>query len=109
MSTCVQAPSTSADTDIQHLMTRARAAQVMFAEFSQGHVDAIVKGVGKYVYDHAEMLARLAVDESGIGVYADKVLKNKSKARVIWNNLKGKPSRGIIGEEPEKNLILVAK
>jgi succinate-semialdehyde dehydrogenase len=68
-----------------------------------------VKGVGKYVYDNAEMLARMAVDETGIGVFEDKILKNKGKARVIWNGLKGKPSRGIIGEDAENNLVLVAK
>src|SRR5690606_27248643 len=45
----------------------------------------------------------------GIGDYDDKVLKNKGKARVIWNNLKGKKSRGIVGEEPESNIVLVAK
>jgi succinate-semialdehyde dehydrogenase len=72
-------------------------------------VDAIVKGIGKYVYDNAEPLARMAVDESGIGVYEDKVLKNKGKARVIWNSLKDKKSRGIIGEDPENNMVFVAK
>ena len=64
---------------------------------------AIVKGIGKYVYDNAEPLARMAVDETGIGVYEDKVLKNKGKARVIWNNLKDKKSRGIIGEDAVMN------
>ena len=54
-------------------------------------------------------LARMAVDETGIGNYEDKVLKNKGKARVIWNNLKGKKSRGIIGEDAENNLVFVAK
>ena len=38
-----------------------------------------------HVYDNAEPLARMAVDETGIGVYEDKILKNKGKARVIWN------------------------
>ena len=48
----------------------------------------------------------MAVDETGIGNYEDKVLKKKGKARVIWNNLKGKKSRGIIGEDAENNLVL---
>jgi len=71
-------------------VARARVAQAAFESFSQEQVDAIVKGIAKYVYDNAEMLARMAVDETGIGVYEDKILKNKGKARVIWNNLKGK-------------------
>src|SRR5690606_15796221 len=97
------------DTEIQDLVAKARVAQAAFEPFSQEEVDAIVRGIGKYVYDNAEMLARMAVDETGIGDYNDKILKNKGKARVIWNNLKGKKSRGIIGEDPENNMVFVAK
>ncbi len=93
-SACAQEPQTTADTQVQQLMAKARAAQAVFETFSQEQVDAIVKGIAKYVYDNAEPLARMAVDETGIGVYEDKILKNKGKARVIWNNLKDKKSRG---------------
>jgi succinate-semialdehyde dehydrogenase len=99
----------AADTEISDLVAKARAAQAEYEKLSQAEVDAIVRGIAKYVYDNAEPLARMAVDETGIGVYEDKILKNKGKARVIWNNLKGKKSRGIIGEEPENNMVLVAK
>src|SRR3954465_4187506 len=109
MSHCVQDPVYTQDKQIQELITRAKAAQAKFESFSQEQVDAIVKGIGKYVYDNAEVLARMAVDETGIGVYEDKVLKNKGKARVIWNNLKDKKSRGIIGEDVEANMVFVAK
>jgi len=98
-----------ADTEVEDLVARARVAQREFENFSQEEVDAIVRDIGKYVYDNAEMLARMAVDETGIGVYEDKILKNKGKARVIWNNLKGKKSRGVIGEDPDANLVFVAK
>ena len=109
MSTCVQEPIATTNTQIRELVTQAREAQAIFESFSQEQVDAIVKGVGKYVYDNADMLARMAVDETGIGVYEDKILKNKGKARVIWNNLKDKKSRGIIGEDTEANMVFVAK
>jgi succinate-semialdehyde dehydrogenase len=109
MSHCVQDPVLTENNQIQELMLRARAAQAAFELFSQEQVDAIVKGIGKYVYDNAEALARMAVDETGIGVYEDKVLKNKGKARIIWNNLKDKKSRGIIGEDLETNMVFVAK
>ena len=108
-SACAQEPQTTADTQVQQLMAKARAAQAVFETFSQEQVDAIVKGIAKYVYDNAEPLARMAVDETGIGVYEDKILKNKGKARVIWNNLKDKKSRGIIGEDAEMGLVFVAK
>jgi succinate-semialdehyde dehydrogenase len=109
MSHCIQDPIVSTNPQIQELIEKARVAQAAFESFSQEKVDAIVKGIGKYVYDNAEMLARMAVDETGIGVYEDKILKNKGKARIIWNNLKDKKSRGIIGEDPESNMVFVAK
>src|SRR6187431_490641 len=109
MSHCIQDPASTTNTQVQDLVEKARAAQAVFESFSQEQVDSIVKGIGKYVYDNAEPLARMAVDETGIGVYEDKVLKNKGKARVIWNNLKDKKSRGIIGEDAETNMVFVAK
>src|SRR6478735_223060 len=108
-SVCAQEPAVTSSTQVEELVAAARAAQRVFESFSQEQVDAIVKGIGKYVYDNAEMLARMAVDETGIGVYEDKILKNKGKARVIWNNLKDKKSRGIIGEDVENNMVFVAK
>jgi succinate-semialdehyde dehydrogenase len=108
-SVCAQEPATSSNNQVQDLVARARVAQAVFESFTQDQVDAIVKGIGKYVYDNAEMLARMAVDETGIGVYEDKILKNKGKARVIWNSLKGKKSRGIIGEDDDANMVFVAK
>jgi succinate-semialdehyde dehydrogenase len=109
MTTCVQEPYASIDAEIGQLVANARQAQAAFESFSQEQVDAIVRGVGKYVYDNAETLARMAVEETGIGVYEDKILKNKGKARIIWNSLKGKRSRGIIDEDAASNLIYVAK
>ena len=106
---CAQDPQTTANSQVQQLIDKARAAQATFESFSQEAVDAIVKGIGKFVYDNAEMLARMAVDETGIGVYEDKILKNKGKARAIWNNLKDKKSRGIIDEDDSMGLVYVAK
>ena len=97
------------DPEIAVLVERARKAQQAFEMFGQEEVDAIVKAMGKYVFDNAEALSRMAVDETGIGVFEDKVLKKKGKSRTIWNSLKGKPSRGVIGEDEENNMILVAK
>jgi len=97
------------DNEVPMLIAKARKAQAIFEKFSQQQVDAICRDMAKYVYDNAEKLARMAVDETGIGVYEDKILKKKGKARTIWNSLKGKKSRGVIGEDPETGLTLVAK
>ncbi|MEG1930444.1 MAG: aldehyde dehydrogenase family protein [Anaerovorax sp.] len=88
---------------------RARKAQQAFEKLSQEEVDQAVKAIGKVVFDHAELLAELAVKETGMGNYEDKVAKNKGKARIIWNNLKGKKSRGIIEKDAQTGITKVAK
>src|SRR5947199_10375643 len=103
-----ESSSTTPD-QVQQLVAQARVAQAAFESFSQEQVDAIVRDFAKYVYDNAESIAAGAHKETGLGVFEDKVAKAKGKARVIWNNLKGKKSRGIIGEDPDANLVFVAK
>ena len=102
-------PPTLNDLSIQELVRKARNAQTKYELFKQEQVDTIVRDIGKFVFDNAEKLARMAVDETNMGSFEDKILKNKGKARVIWNNLKDKKSRGVIGEDAEANLMLVAK
>lgn len=94
---------------INEMMLKARAAQKAFEKFNQEQVDRVVREIGKVVYDHAELLARMAVDETGMGVYEHKVAKNKGKAKVIWNDLKGKKSVGEISYNKETNIVEIAK
>ena len=105
----LQEHSTTTPNQVHQLVTRARVAQGAYESFSQAQVDGIVRDFAKYVYDNARTLARMAFEETGLGVYEDKVQKALGKSRVIWNNLKGKKSRGIIAEKSETNLVLVAK
>jgi len=102
-------PQINNDVSIQEQVSKARHAQIEYESFNQDQVDAIVRDIGKFVFDNAELLAQMAVDETEMGSYDDKVLKNKGKARVIWNNLKNKKSRGVIGEDKDANLVFVAK
>lgn len=99
----------SEEETVKALVQKSRIAQKEFAKFNQKQVDSVVRIIGKVVYDRAEELAKMAVEETQMGVYEDKVAKNKGKARNIWRNLKDKKSVDIIGEDKEKGLIFVAK
>ena len=94
---------------IQGYINRARAAQKEFEKYNQEQVDKVVKVVAKVVFDNAEKLAKMAVEETGMGKYEDKILKNKSKARVVWNHLKDKKSVGIIERDEATGITKVAK
>lgn len=95
---------------IEDMMARARVAQAKFeAEFDQKRTDAVVRALGKVVYDHAEELAKMAVEETEMGNYADKVAKCRGKAKGVWYDLKGKKSMGVVSEDPVTQLITVLK
>jgi succinate-semialdehyde dehydrogenase len=92
------------------IVARSRIAQEKFEKTAtQEQVDAIIKDFSKIVYDNAEMFARLAVSETDMGVYEDKVKKKKGKARIIWNDLKGKKSVGVISRDDKTGITRVAR
>ncbi|MDR1389346.1 MAG: aldehyde dehydrogenase family protein [Treponema sp.] len=94
---------------IKELVTRSRAAQNVIAAYSQEKIDEIVRILAKVVYDNAEPLAKLAAEESRMGVYEDKVTKNRGKARILWYGLKGKKSVGILEHDKDAGITIVAK
>lgn len=94
---------------IDAYLQRARTAQEKFEKMSQQQVDLAVKTIGKVVYENAEFLAEIAVEETGMGNVPDKIAKNKQKAGIVWNNLRGKKSRGILETDEETGITTVAK
>lgn len=94
---------------ISELVAKARVAQKEFEKFNQQQVDEVVKAIAKVVYDNAVDLARLAVDETRMGVFEDKIKKNQGKAKIIWNSLKTKKSVGIINYNEKTGVVEVAK
>ncbi len=94
---------------VNGLLAKAHIAQKEFEKYSQEQVDEAVRAIGKAVYDNGEMLARLAVDETKMGIYEDKIVKNKGKSKAVWNKLKGVKSRGILRYIEEEGLVEVGK
>ncbi|MBK5240028.1 aldehyde dehydrogenase family protein [Clostridium sp.] len=91
------------------LIENSRIAQKEFETYSQEKVDEAVRAIGKAVFDNGEILARLAVDETKMGRYEDKIVKNKGKSKAVWNKLKGVKSRGILRYIEEEGLVEVGK
>nr|WP_227020526.1 aldehyde dehydrogenase family protein [Sinanaerobacter chloroacetimidivorans] len=94
---------------INEYLERARKAQKAYEAFTQEQIDEIVMTIAKVVHDNAEYLAEIAVEETGMGVVADKIAKNKGKSRTIWNSLKGKKSTGIIERDEVTGITKIAK
>jgi succinate-semialdehyde dehydrogenase len=95
--------------NIQKLMRESRTALAIIEDYNQVQVDAIVKAIGKVVYDHAEELAKESMDETKIGVLDSKICLNTVYPMTIWNYLKDKTSIGIIDDDPVNCVKTYAK
>jgi sulfoacetaldehyde dehydrogenase len=97
--------------DIQGMYRKARKAFKEVEFWPQEKVDEMVCAVGwEWQKDEtARALARLAVDESGIGVYEDKVAKVKSKTRGSLWDFRGVKTCGVVKEDKKKGLKILAK
>jgi len=93
---------------IQNKIDRARAAVEAISGYTQEQIDKLVFESAKIIYKNAEPLARLAVDETGLGSYEDKICKNTDTPTAFWDYLKDKKSVGIINEDPSQGLIEAA-
>ena len=94
---------------VSDLIEKGKKAQQIFETFNQEQVDKVVKAAGKAVYDNGEELARMAIDETKMGDYADKVMKNKGKAMAVWNYLKDKKSVGVLNFDETTGIAEVGK
>ncbi len=97
--------------NIQQMYEKARAAFKIIEYWPQDKVDEMCAAVGWELQkeETAKKLARLAVDESGIGVYEDKVHKIQNKTRGIMRDMVGAKTCGLIEEDTEKGLRVYAK
>ena len=96
---------------IDQLLVRARAAQKEVEFWTQEQVDEMILSVGweSYKRDTAETVARMAVDETGLGVYEDKGLKHQKKTLGVLRDLQGVKTVGVIERIPEKGIVKIAK
>lgn len=94
---------------LEGLVSRARAAAATFRQYTQADVDRIVKAIALAGMEQARHLARLAVEETMVGVMEDKAIKNMVATEFVYNYIKDKRTVGQIHEFPERNLVEVAE
>jgi acetaldehyde dehydrogenase / alcohol dehydrogenase len=93
---------------LERLVSQARTAAAVFTQFTQEDVDRIVKAMVLAGLAQAQPLARLAVEETKLGVMEDKVLKNMVATEFVYDYIKDKRTVGVIREIPERNLVEIA-
>ncbi|RLD11674.1 MAG: hypothetical protein DRI44_03055 [Chlamydiae bacterium] len=99
----------SQTTDINAVVRKAKAAAAIFGQLSQKHVDKIVYEVCKAGFDNRIKLAKLAVEETQLGKWEDKVIKNVVATQYIYEDIKNEKTVGIISENKKTGIIEIAE
>src|SRR5215472_11198231 len=94
---------------LEGLVRQARTAAAVFTQLTQEDVDSIVKPMVLAGLEQAQYLARLAVEETKIGVMEDKAIKNMVATEFVYNYVRDKRTVGVIREYPERRLVEVAE
>src|SRR5258708_16545038 len=90
--------------EARDLVARAHEAQQAFARVSQEQVDRVVTAMARAASAAAEKLARMAVDETGMGRYEDKILKNRFGADDVLAYILPLKTVGVIREIPDRKV-----
>ncbi|OAT37525.1 bifunctional acetaldehyde-CoA/alcohol dehydrogenase [Proteus myxofaciens] len=96
-------------TELNELVARVKKAQREFANFSQEKVDAIFRAAALAAADARIPLAKLAVEESGMGIVEDKVIKNHFASEYIYNAYKDEKTCGVLSEDLTYGTITIAE
>jgi len=94
---------------IDGLVENGLKALEQFREFDQDIIDEIVKQMALAGLDQHMPLAKLAVEETGRGVYEDKIIKNMFATEYVYHNIKYDKTVGIINENEQEGMIEIAE
>lgn len=84
---------------LEKLIQNVRKAQREFATFSQEKVDKIFKAAALAANRARIPLAKMAVEETGMGIVEDKVIKNNYAAEYIYNKYRNEKTCGVLEED----------
>ena len=91
---CVDSVETLAKT-----LEKVKNAQKKFSKYSQEQVDKIFQAAAIAANEARIPLAKMAVEETGMGIVEDKVIKNHYAAEYIYNKYKNEKTCGVIYQE----------
>lgn len=95
--------------DIDKIMDQAVAAAAAFRRLGQEETDRIVEAVYKAGFKNRVRLAKLAFEETKLGRWEDKAIKNVIATRFVYLDIKDQKTVGVIAEDPEQEVVEVAE
>ena len=94
---------------INDLVEKAKIASQEYMKLNQEQVDNIVKAMSMAGLEHHMELAKMAVEETGRGVYEDKITKNMFATEYVYHSIKYEKTVGVISENEEEGYVEIAE
>ena len=109
METNVQYPIVDSMEALDSAFARVRRAQEAFASYTQEQVDRIFLAAATAANRLRIPLAKMAVEETGMGIVEDKVIKNHYAAEYIYNAYKNTKTCGVIEQDDAYGVMTIAE
>ena len=94
---------------IDDLVRRAKKASEEYLKLDQETVDNITKAMSMAGLEHHMELAKMAVEETGRGIYEDKITKNMFATEYVYHSIKHEKTVGIINRNEEEGYVEIAE
>ena len=94
---------------IDDLVERAKKASEEYLTLDQATVDNIIKAMSMAGLEHHMELAKMAVEETGRGIYEDKITKNMFATEYVYHSIKYEKTVGVINENEEEGIVEIAE
>ncbi|WP_428242343.1 bifunctional acetaldehyde-CoA/alcohol dehydrogenase [Gynuella sp.] len=95
--------------NLDALIERVKAAQRVYSRFTQAQVDEIFRQAALAANNARIGLAKMAVEETGMGIAEDKAIKNHFASEIIYNKYKDDKTCGILEEDTAYGIMKVAE
>ncbi|MGD2086530.1 MAG: aldehyde dehydrogenase family protein [Candidatus Aminicenantes bacterium] len=95
--------------DINNLLEKARHAASIFRQLDQPATDRIVKGVYEAGFNNRVNLAKLAHQETGLGKWEDKVIKNVIATQLVYEDIKNLKTAGVVSRDVKNGITEIAQ
>ncbi|WP_440896885.1 bifunctional acetaldehyde-CoA/alcohol dehydrogenase [Amphibacillus sp. Q70] len=102
-------PEMSVQESIDILAHNAKQALKEMKKLNQEQIDKIVKEMALAGLDKHMYLAKFAVEETGRGIYEDKIIKNIFATEYVYHNIKYDKTVGVINENPHEGMVEIAE
>ena len=94
---------------IDNLVKRAKKASEEYLKLDQKTVDNITKAMSMAGLEHHMELAKMAVEETGRGIYEDKITKNMFATEYVYHSIKYEKTVGVINKNEEEGYVEIAE